>query len=544
MLEFTILLFLYSLLFIGEKKIIERKESFRIGIYLTFYALFFMNLFIFSVNSFFFDDSLIMKYSLSNFNMGIVGFFFKSMIPIKYLLLAPSIIVLLLAVSFIDLNKLAKIEPHLKKVFIIIVILSITLFLFRFDSISNIYANTVHERVLEDPRMKISLDKATISQTKYSSGDFDKQIMNYSEYSLPRGQRVLMFVVEQTSYNTFLEEMNEIPVERNFFEIVKPNTHIFTNHYTNNQDSMTAIWTMLNSNFIPFECYMTDWNKYYGFVLGTNNLIDLFNNQGYETHTVASVYASGLIMGIYNWTNVTYIQPGTDSAGFFCPEDFEYEKGCEDNIILEDVKNVIDNSNPNGLFMVQEFIYGHGTSYEEQFHKTRTEYYNEYLLNLYDYMKQNNLLEDTTIVILADHGEKGYMDKSLWNYQTPLMIINSNLKYQEIDGLYSTIDFKDILLSYLQKTELKQESHYVYFVGQTQGSEMGYIENNGDYFIAKSSGEDSFKIRDVNGLNDSEIEEKLKVFVKYQEGAIVKSSVKNYWCQLCDQNARKAGIYN
>jgi len=542
LLDFTFLLIIYCLLFIADKQIISRKESTRAWTYLLFYVLFLFNLGVFVLNSFFFNDSIVMKYSLSNFNLGVIGFFFKSLIPLKYFILGPIILIAILALSFIDLKKFASIESYLKKLLVLIALLSIVIFLFKFDSVSNIYVTTLHEKFFGNSIKEIALTAKTVSETNYSSNLFDKQIRNYSEHALPKNQRVLMFVLEQTSYKTFIEDMNKIPEDQNFFKMVKPRTNIFTNHYTNDQDSMTAIWTMLNSNFIPYECYMDNWNKYYGFVLGTNDLVNLFNRNGYETNAVSSVYTAGLIMGIYNWTKVTYLKPDRNATGFFCPEDFEYEKGCEDKIILEDVKSLINNSNPAGLFMVQEFIYGHGTAYEERFHDTRTKYYNDYLLELYGYLKQNNLLENTTIVILADHGEKGYNEKQLWNYQTPLMIINEDLNYSEIDGLYSTSDFKDILLSYLQKTPLKKEEDFVYFVGQTQSSEIGYVDREGNYFLAKISGDNSFSIRNFRGMGDKQIEEKLNIFEKYKDDSAAKSCVKNYWCELCQQNALKAGI--
>jgi len=540
-LEFAILVGCYMVLSVFVK-ISRNKSGFAGLFYVIFYAFTAFNVFIFSINSVLFDDSLAMKYSFVNFSIGNVIFLFENIVPFKYIILFPVIAIAIGAVSFVSLGRFVMVERYFKFIFCLLLVAGLFIFIFNFGFLSNVYASTLHELLAQETGEDVAISGSDLVNVSYEKELFDKSVVNYSDFYIPKGRKVILFVMEQTSYDSFIEEIGKIPADRNFFEKVKNNSNIFTNYYTTNQDSMTAIWTMFDSQYIPFECYSSDWAKEYGYLLEENNLIDLFNSGGYETHVVSSVFLPGMIQSAHNWTNATFLKKGRNERGFYCLHEYEYEPGCEDRIILEDTENIVKDNKNGGLFLFQEFIYGHGEAYSERLNKTNTEYANDYLFDFYDYLEKDGLLENTTIIFIADHGEKGYYDKEVWNYKIPFIVISKDLEYKEVKGLYSHMDFKDILLSYLEGRSLPVSQDYVFFVGQTKSSEIGYVDKGGNYFLAKLRGDNNFRIRKFSGLSISQIEELLKVFIRYRLDSIERSNKKVYWCQFCEQTARRAGL--
>lgn len=536
---------LYGFLFFSDKFIPEKYVKSRKSILVLFYGLVFFNIFIFAINSIFLDDAILVKYSLMGLDWNMFSFLLLEILPWRYILLVPLIFAGVGFVSLIDLNKFILFDRHMKKVFLFVFLAVIFLFMFNFEMSSNLYANTIYEGFYPHYSEKIKLDKDVIQNAEYPQELFDKGILDYDNLLIPSNKKVLVFVMEQTSYNTFVRDAGNISSDRNFFKRVENNTHIFTNYYASNQDSRTTVWTFLHSKFIPFESYVVDWTNYYGHVLKSNSLVELFNKNNYSTQVVASIYTPSLLLSAHNWSGVNFLKEGDGKdLDYVCLNEFEFQHGCEDFAILEDVKRILKENKDGGLFMLQEFIYGHGTTFYELIGKSRTEYYNDYLFELYEFIESEGMLEDTLIFIVSDHGEKGYFLKGLWNFQLPLIVIGEDLDYREVDGLYSHLDFKDILLSYVEGSNLKESEGGRYFIGQTQSSDVGYVNSDGEYFLAKVYGKRKVNVRDAEGLNRSEIESLMAVFFKYRSDFKEISSSGDYWCEQCDYNELKAGLKN
>jgi membrane-anchored protein YejM (alkaline phosphatase superfamily) len=184
--------------------------------------------------------------------------------------------------------------------------------------------------------------------------------------------------------------------------------------------------------------------------------------------------------------------------------------------------------------LIQEFIFGHGNDYMEKLNKSRVRYYNDYLLELYNYMQVNDLLDNTTIVVVSDHGDKGYMQKSIDSYKIPMVVVNNNLEYKEIDDLKSHVDFKDILLSYFGGFNYTSQSEGRFLIGQTQSREVGYIDLNGDYFLTKRVGDGEYVVRNASDVSVNFISDKLKVFENWRLAMVEKNFEGNYYCFNCD----------
>ena len=75
---------------------------------------------------------------------------------------------------------------------------------------------------------------------------------------------------------------------------------------------------------------------------------------------------------------------------------------------------------------------------------------------IFEYLEKNNLLEDTSVVITADHGfsyyfnpirEKYVISSYKENYNVPFIVYNKEIKHKKIEGFLSTKDIPSTLLS-------------------------------------------------------------------------------------------------
>lgn len=482
----------------------------------SYYALFAFNFLVFFMTNYYFNDTLSMKYSFYNFSFGSFGFLIESIIrPGAIIFFAVTFSIILLAAR-INLKSIT-----FRSLYVFIVCLGIIGFsLFTYDPINNAYATTIHDvsNSVLSPTLEI--------EGKNITKEFDRPYEGYEEYDLDE-QRVLVFVMEQVDYNTFTKELSGIPEQDNFFHRVNSSSHWYTNYYTTNQDSRTGLWTMLGSRFLPFEAYTTEWDEKYGYILEEPNLIELFNYHNYSTKVAASMYESTLLLGAYEWDQTVFLKeyPRED---FLCVDNLEYQKGCEDFALIDDVK---DQLSEEKQLIFQELIFGHGEKYLEESGKSRTEYYNDYLNQIYSYLENNSLLENTTIVVVSDHGEKGYFDKEISNYHIPLVIINENLESENIDSLHSHLSFKDILLSYLGEEEAKPLEETM-VMGQSQSNEIAYINSQNEYFTGKLNGHE-IELLEYTLPHDT-IKDRAGQLLTLKQRAINKSASKYYYCEQCE----------
>lgn len=530
LIELLVLVLIYMVFFFIERKA-HKNWSFLIT-RILFFIVFTFNFIIFSVNSILLDRAIQMKFILSNLTISSINIVTTDIIRIEHLIAFILFFILICLIALNNPKTLRKTKPYFKTAFIILAILAILVLVFSGEVISNAYVNTISQDLLENSVGEVSFTEKTIQETEYKNETFDKRIQDYKKYPIPKGKKILLFITEEISSSELEKVMEEIPEEKNFFKKTEQNTHSFTNYYTTNQDSRTSIWTMLGSHYIPFESYIKNWINYYGYVLEEKNIVGLLHEKGYNTYVISALSKPIVLLRVHDWTNITILN-SQDKNDYFCLDEFEFLFGCEDNAVLDDLKNILKNNKDEGLFVMQEMIYGHGIEYSKNVGKSRIEYYNEYFNEVYNFLEEEKMLDDTIIIITSDHGEKGEYVREIGNYRVPLVIINNQLEKKEINELYSHLDFKDILISYLNKKELIASTEEVFIIGQTGKNKISYIDKEGNYFLGKFSGENTIKLNKVEGLNKEEITLLVNQFVKYRQDMIEKCGNNSRSCGQC-----------
>jgi hypothetical protein len=301
---------------------------------------------------------------------------------------------------------------------------------------------------------------------------------------------------------------------------------------------------MLNSQFIPYECYINDWNKKYGVVLENNNLVEFFNYKNYSTIFASAVYEFNLILAIYNWTEINHLRSfDKDNEDFICIQTYQTQKGCEDKILLNDIEKTLKQQKHKKIFFIQELIFGHGQEYMSRSKLSRTEYYTKYFKDFYEMLKKNNLSENSTIIVVSDHGDKGYFNKKISNYNIPMIIIDKDLEYKEINKTYNQLDFKDLLLYYVSNKKMPEENKEIYFIGQTGSYEFGYLNTKtNENFIGNFDEKEKYYEYNLNYQNTNNrnlIKDKIKYLIDYRKFMEKESLMKDYGCKFCTQNIEK-----
>ncbi len=340
----------------------------------------------------------------------------------------------------------------------------------------------------------------------------DKEIKEYPNNPI-KYKKILVFVGEEWMFSEYLEGSKDL--ENSFFNKTSSNTYSFNNYYTSNQDSRTAIFTMLSSYFIPYEAYLdSTYSIYLKEINKKNNLVNYFNAKNYSTHFLVSSLQVPEIATPYAWMEINTLKKDVYlSKKHYCLDIFTYETACEDLSVLKDAKEIIINN--ENVFLFQEFIYGHSYKHIIDNKTSRTEYYNNYLNEIYSFLEENDLLDETLIIITSDHGSRALNNMKISDgYKIPLLFISKDINKQEDYALLSHLDFKDILFKFILDVNNITENDTVMFVGATESNLIGFKNNKNEFGIINVS---SSKLINYSLNNDSikNISEKHFSYYKY-----------------------------
>jgi hypothetical protein len=444
-------------------------------------------------------------------NYSVILFFLKNILPINLVVDFIFIIVLSFIIPKIipfkiNINKYLKSKSFWIYFVLLVFVIAIIPFIFN-SKFTSPYLNSFNGL----NKVELEIYNSNKLNTIDYSEDFDnlfKEIDYLDPNSSLKYKKILVFIAEGLPFNDFKKELDSNNSTR-FFTKYKNQEIMFNNYYTNNQDSRTAVISMLSGVFIPFEAYTDlDWHDlYFDKILKRNNLVNYFNDINYSTQFVISSVELPAIGFHYNWQKQITIDD-KNKFNFFkkdniCLHVLEYQHGCEDKVILDKVKDTIKNT--DNLFLVQEFIFGHSNIHLELAKMNRTQYYDLYIGEIYDFLEQEQLLDDTLIVFVGDHGSKNYHTmRNYKGYSVPLMFMSNKLNFKVVSGIYSHINFADILYSVIKDDNCseiivpKNNLDYTLFYGSTNSNVVGFVNNKGLSAIYDATSNSVIKLYDDN----------------------------------------------
>ncbi len=531
---------LYIIYFIFMLDVWKENKHLELISHFSFYVVSLLISFISLAQAYYLDESLIRNYSILDLNFGVLYFGLNNLIP-TYLIIVT--LILVTVVLFLNFELDVFLLHHLRKTFLVhlennrfiaklhllLVLISLVVVVIVPVTLSDSFTHPLTNNLIPDnsgPHIEVDFSDLDLIEVDLEKVQLiNKQISDFN-LELPENHRVLVFVMEEITMEDYEEDIARINFNDNFFEKISTNTHFYSNYYSAQQDSKTALQSVLYSLFIPYESYK-DYNWIELFdekIRSQDGLLELFNLNGYDTVFAISSVETPWVGGTrYHWDKRITIPKEDFTEGhsnYLCLHELQYQRACDDLKIIESVKEAILDSDK--LFFLQEFVYGHTATYEKEYGLSPVEYYNQYLMQVYEFLEEENLLENTTILVVADHGSKSsHRMYSLEAYQIPLFVYNLNFEFEENSEIFSQVHLKDILLYELGVSDSVSSPGFTFMMGTTASNLMGYFESDERYFILDESKEE---VEESSGMNATEILSEYAVFNAYRD-AFVDDSV-------------------
>lgn len=315
----------------------------------------------------------------------------------------------------------------------------------------------------------------------------------------PRFSRVLVIVMETMPVDTYQEELKGVPPQR-LLRTMDAHAHRFDHYYTPNQDSRTAMLDMLGSRFVPYEAYDDVGVERYRGLGRLSNLPALMHGMGYATTYVLAQEDKEDVVADLPWQQVRSLSKA-EIAAFkqkaLCFHPYEFENSCEDKVVLPDIVRFL--AEHERAFVYQEMMWGHDLEYNRVSGKSNVQYVAEYVDSLWQELERRHLADGTLLVLTGDHGAKEEdRTQMAVNYQVPLYFYAKSLTPSVERGMYTHLDFQELLLRELEPGRaLPPPVPFVQVVGPTDshlrivvdssGGVLGLTERGGQSYVAFSS---------------------------------------------------------
>ena len=262
----------------------------------------------------------------------------------------------------------------------------------------------------------------------------------------PAFSKILVFVMETVPTRDFESERTQLR-RGSFLATFDEHAHRYDRYYATNQDSRTGMLDMLGSRLVPYEAYTEYGLGHYAFLSKKSSLVQAFNGLDYATAYAVSHADREAVLRDMPWRRMlTLPEDRVRALGkkYLCLTIYEFEHGCEDLAIIDDVLGFVDTH--ERVFLYQEFIWGHDPEYNEMSGRTNVDYYSSYLDKVVDHLRARGELDDTLIVVTSDHGyrSKKRLDR-LESYELPLFFFSTRFSSARNTELRSHLDFKDVL---------------------------------------------------------------------------------------------------
>jgi hypothetical protein len=312
--------------------------------------------------------------------------------------------------------------------------------------------------------------------------------------------KVIVLVMETMNSEMYERAKSDFPLD--FTERCQH----FSNYYTPNLDSYTALLAMLNAVFVPYQSYTN--TDAYAFVNQQHNLVTFFNHNDFFTAFLipAADHRIRFTPDPDDWDRLVF-HNDFDQEGITCVASSRVEMSCEDMVVFDDTMEIVKNN--DRVFLFHEMVYGRTAEWFAKTGVTSERYYNEYFNTMVAELQKENIWEETLLIIVADHGPR-FNPKNKDDYHIPLLFCADDIESHENDTFYSQIDFKDILLSKITDTESPKETEQIFTLGNSGELIYGKITKDGEYIFI-----DNAHLEVETNVSDDEVERFHRAYQEY-----------------------------
>jgi len=439
---------------------------------ILFYILISIVFFISITYNKFISDIIEYPINIFRVDLGVTKFFFEYFINLNYIFLFAFLLSAVFFLSFFFLKN----KKNLYKILIIVLLILFIPTILK-PSINPVFYSINEEiKTLINPS-PYSGEINKLAQPIKDYGFFDFSFLDKKMNIIPHQEvnynKIVVLIMESVNYDNFIKQSEGKNV---LWKNKSINCQIYDNYFTTNLDSYPSLFAMLYSVLFPYKAYSNDVD--YKSLESNNNLVRFFNKNGFSTYFIATYNENPWLVDGEEWLQVLERKDFSEE-GFVCLDVSRIDSACEDFAAMNKMIELLKTKEK--VFMFHEMVYGHLTLWEKETGIEQVDYYNSFFNEFYKKLIQNNLSDNTLIVIVSDHGARiNAMDVN--NYHIPLVLCGSNLKPGINHNFSSHLDFKNILLKEIINSQIEYENE-VYVVGSSNQWVYGKINNSNYVFI-------------------------------------------------------------
>lgn len=390
----------------------------------------------------------------------------------------PAFFAIVLGLILIKIKKNFTIPRKLSWLGIIIVIILSVFFLQKISPNPFIYSfqSEIESIIKNEKRIVPSL-------ILYGKAEFGKiSTLDYPPGEIKNYKNIIIVVLEGVTANDFENEFMEI--KGGFFESNKNKSVYYNNYYASNLDSYTSLIAMMTGIQVPYRSY-SDPNIYEK-VNYEPNLVEYFNQKGFTSSFISTFEYQPFIPSQESWNNIFARKDLSDIDKWVSVGSSKMEMATEDKVAITKIVSEVKRNDKN--FVLHELVYGHSPEWRATTGKTQLVYYDEYLKDLSDKLRENNILDNTLFVIVSDHGDRARA-ADVENYRIPLLIMGENSSNGINNIFLSHLDLPKIIYSFLQVGGRLAGSDMIFTVGSSEKWTYGVITKDKNYvFIDNAKG--------------------------------------------------------
>ncbi len=394
--------------------------------------------------------------------------------------LLPALIVLIFTVLVLFISKELRISNKIKLTGLIIILVIFALSLQRSSPQPFVFSlQKKIENIIKNVKRVVPSLTRSHSETKIVD---DHNALNFSTKEITKYKHILLIVLEGVTSKDFEKEF--LTISNGFHQQNKNHAVYYKNYYTTNLDSYTSLISMVTSVQVPYRAY-ADENLFKNVNTAPSITQDL-HNRGFYNIFISTyeyqpfvptrsywdkIYERNNLPSINNWVSL-----GSNRM----------ESATEDKAAIS---TIIDNIKLHDkTFILHELVYGHSPEWRAKTGKTQLSYYNEYLIELSEKLKEENLLSKTLFVIVSDHGNRA-KSSEVDNYRVPLLVVGDGITYQNREELLTHLELPKIIYHNTASDDHPASSEEIFFVGSTEKWVYGKMNKQNEYlFIDDAAG--------------------------------------------------------
>lgn len=319
---------------------------------------------------------------------------------------------------------------------------------------------------------------------------------------------ILLIVLEGQTATSF--EDGFFAIKDGFYEQNKTHSVYYSNYYTSNLDSYTSLISMVTSVQVPYRAYADE--RLYEKVNSGPCITEDFKNRGFYTAFISCYEYQPFVPTRNYWDKIYERKDIEDTDKWITLGSSRMEMATEDKAAFTTIMEILRKNEKS--FILHEMVYGHSPEWVATTGKSQNEYHNEYLLDLSNALKKENLWDKTLLVVVSDHGDRS-KPAELENYRVPLLFTGQHIDpTTQIDSFLTHTELPRLINYYALNDTYPKSRQEIFLVGSTEKWVYGKaLPNKENILIDDARGIELFKNGKLNATEvRSEFQEYLNTF--------------------------------